>query len=212
MTWTDDDAREERQEIERYREGRDYPDPEPAHPRDTPDRSALHPKDGPGHRLVDDLEQRLQVARAARRAAEEELEGARKLIGSGPFVIVKLQSLNAITDSGEAEVRVAFGGGVTRHVLGSVLSLGMQAVQESLPPADPTRGQVRAMVSGEQDATVRLPEPGQRLHATWPVPGDLRRTPEGELQEWDGRNWWSVGEPPQEPPNVCTVPGCTVKH
>jgi hypothetical protein len=94
------------------------------------------------------LAARFQQERTARRAAEEELESARRLIGQGPFAIVKLNSLNALTDHGMAEIKVGFGGGVTKHMLAAVLSLGQQAVAE----------EAGRHAAGEQEATVRLPD------------------------------------------------------
>lgn len=124
-----------------------FPAPEPAHPRDTPEASALElpPMQAVVPAGVHDLlAARFQQERTARRAAEEELESARRLIGQGPFVIVKLSSLNALTDEGQVGVTVACGGGVTSHMCGAVLSLGVQAVQQRT-------------ARGEQGDTVRLP-------------------------------------------------------
>ena len=105
---------------------------------------------------------KLRQEQVARRAAEEELESARRLIGQGPFVVVKLRSLSDLTDTGQVEVKIGFGGGVTRHMLRAVLSLGQQAVaDEAARTAEQTpRGQVRSIV-GEQGDTVRLPEKRQ---------------------------------------------------
>lgn len=121
-----------------------FPAPEPAHRRDTPEASALEHDPRVPLGVHDLLAARFQQERTARRAAEEELESARRLIGQGPFVIVKLSSLNALTDEGQVGVTVACGGGVTSHMCGAVLSLGVQAVQQRT-------------ARGEQGDTVRLP-------------------------------------------------------
>lgn len=124
-----------------------FPVPEPVHPRDTPEASAIETRHSAGyqdHQRALAAERHLRAALSARKAAEEELEGARRLIGQGPFVIVKLSSLNDLTDSGRVGVKVAGGGGVTPHMFGAVLSLGARAVSESVT------------AHGEQGDTVRL--------------------------------------------------------
>jgi hypothetical protein len=115
------------------------------------------------------LAARFQQERTARLAAEEELESARRLIGQGPFVVVKLPKAWLETDSnpgeGPLEVKVGFGGGVTRHMLGAVLSLGQQAVaEEGARLAEQTpRGTVRSIIGGQEE-TVRLPDGGNFGH------------------------------------------------
>jgi hypothetical protein len=131
-----------------------YPEPEPAHPQDGVSTEALpHPRHSvryQDHLRALEAEREAREQRDRRRAAEEELERARRIIGSGPFAVVKLSSLNDLTDSGAVEVRVGFGGGVARHMLPAVLALGIQAAREAEPIASES-------AHGEQENTVRLP-------------------------------------------------------
>jgi hypothetical protein len=130
------------------------------------------------HRRALVAEKDLRQERAARRAAEEELESARRLIGQGPFAIVKLNSLNALTDHGMAEIKIGFGGGVTKHMLAAVLSLGQQAVAE----------EAGRTVTGEQGDTVRLPEMVDRPRCDGHCSGQFK-DPDCS---WHGR---SAGQP-----------------
>ncbi len=145
------------------------------------------------------LAMRYQQERTARLALEQELESARRLIGQGPFAIVKLSSLNALTDAGQVEVKVGFGGGITRHMLRAVLSLGQQAVadEEARTAEQAPRGQVRAVL-GEQEATVRLPD----TRATCPACG-MVTGPYPEVHQCTG-NW--PAQKPQEHPVDSTHP------
>lgn len=128
----------------------EYPEPQPAHVRDGVHTRALAeievahnaqqgpvvpglcesvPGPVPGSRY-DYLSERYQQERTARRAAQQDLEHARKILGQGPYVVVKLSDLNALTDAGKVEVRLAFGGGVTTDMVRAVLSLGDQAARD----------------------------------------------------------------------------------
>lgn len=127
------------------------PEPQPAHDRDTPGGPALVESERgpvPGG-VFDALAARHQVERTARLAAERDLERARRILGQGPYLVVKLDSLNALTDAGNVEVRLAFGGGITTDMVRAVLDLGEQAARQ-LGMQGPARA--------EQQATVRIPD------------------------------------------------------
>lgn len=112
-----------------------YAEPEPVHTRDT---AGYH-----DHRRALVLERDLRAERRARAVAEEELERARRLVGGGPFLLIRLDSLNALTDSGQFQARLVGGGGVTPHMFAAVLSLAEEALRGA---------------HGQQEETVRLPE------------------------------------------------------
>jgi len=129
-----------------HEEGADHvvtwPEPQPAHVRDGVRTEALvdsehAPVPYAEHQKVLDA---LILARRSRGfnrtkylEAAKELDALRKIVGNGPHVVVKLSDLSALTDSGAVEVRVGFGGGVTRHMLPTILGLGLQACEQEAP-------------------------------------------------------------------------------
>jgi hypothetical protein len=160
-----------------------YPAPEPAHVRDGVTTVALDLARGQaetGRRAAEarlrDTQRRLQGVTEELAKAQAELARLELVLGFGPYVIVKLPNGWFEGDqppvTQPVEVRVGFGGGVTRHLLQPVLSLGQQAVAEEDARRASQRppGQVRAVL-GEQEATVRLPaQKPQEALADWPDP------------------------------------------
>jgi hypothetical protein len=113
--------------------------------------------------------------RAALVEARAEVERLTNVVGHGPYVIVKLPTGWFEGDqppvTQPVEVRVGFGGGVTRHLLQPVLSLGQQAVAEedARRASQKPPGQVRAML-GKQGSQVT----GKGGEAFQCSPGDCR--------------------------------------
>jgi hypothetical protein len=125
------------------------------------------------------LAARFQQERTARLALEQELEDARRLVGQGPFIVVKADSLNAIADGGEIRFKLAHGNGVTRHMIPALLSLAWQSITEAQP--EPETVDCSLCTATSQD----LPAHMRDYHSASGSQGDTVRLPETP-QEWVG--------------------------
>lgn len=157
---------EDQREVSMYErmiesEGEQYPEPQPAHVRDVPGESALVESERgpvPGG-VFDALAARHQAEHAARLAAEKDLEHARRILGQGPYLVVKLGSLNDLTDAGQVEVRLAFGGGITTDMVRAVLDLGDQAARQLGMTGMPLVSAVQEHLPGAEHNLFRCKHP-----------------------------------------------------
>jgi hypothetical protein len=87
----------------------------------------------------------LSVALEEAKTENEKLRGA---LGWGPYVIVKLpeDGLRQLAEGQQVRVTVGGGQGVTQHLVGEVLELGVQTVRQTLGP-EPAPEQLRERAS-----------------------------------------------------------------
>jgi len=152
------------------------PAPEPAHQRDGVHTEALG-ESGYIRRPVPAgvHEGHVRVLRRALAEVTAEKEKLAAVLGHGPYVVIKLPVgwLEGGDLGQPVEVRLGYGGGVTRHLVRMIMELGMdaEAVEAGLA-REAQRGQVRAVL-GEQGDTIRLPQPAEKPQerlADWPDP------------------------------------------
>jgi hypothetical protein len=102
----------------------------------------------PGVELAQEAKARRAELQAALDEAKAECERLRAVIGWGPYVVVRLPQggLRQLAEGQQVRVTVGGGQGVTQHLVGEVLELGVQTVRQTLGP-EPAPEQLRERAS-----------------------------------------------------------------